>query len=273
MTDCAARWFVAPAGWTPEHANPFSAEGDYGTGWSCFQVSAADDDVVRNGRRPSGLYVATCGRQTPRLAERLGDFLRYESDQGRKVIVDCLETADAEVFIREALAQTAQTTTIRPDDPRWVVHSTTREAWAAIEECGELRCAALLAAADAMPSVLGELLLGDPPDYAQHVALGTVDAIGPEFVVACRQAGTMLPDPDTEYEPGVRLYFDAHRIIRDGLAVRDGLHTLKVRGRLTLQPYLVAAVAAEDLPPLSTDQRWTTSLFLERANREFHRHV
>jgi len=113
------------------------------------------------------------------------------------------------------------------------------------------------------------VLLNDPPDYAEHIALGEIGGIGPEFVVACRQAGKMLPSPDTEYTPGTRLYFDANRIIRDGLAVRDGLHSLKVRACLPLNPYLAAAITAAELPPLPAGERWTTALFRDRANEAF----
>ena len=83
----------------------------------------------------------------------------------------------------------------------------------------------------------------------------------------------MLPDPDTEYEPGVRLYFDVHRIIRDGFAVRDGLHTLKVQYRLPLEPYLIASIGVDDVAPLAVGERWTTTLFLDRANEVFARRV
>jgi hypothetical protein len=132
-----------------------------------------------------------------------------------------------------------------------------------------LRSAALLAQSGAAEQPLGELLVGDPPDYAEYVALGTPEAIGPEFVNACRQAGLMLPDLDTPYQPGVRLYFPAHAIIADGLATRDGLHTLKVHWRLPLEPYLVAAIGVADVPPLDAGETWTTGRFLERANAAF----
>ncbi|MCE5216663.1 hypothetical protein LLH03_06480 [bacterium] len=265
--DDGVTWLAASAGWTPESSNPFSAAGSFGPTWSCFHLCAAEDEMVRNGRSRSGLYTASFGRRTPHLLQRLGDFLRYEAAQGRSVIVACPEGVSAEALVEEALEPEFSPTAVRPTDPRWLVHSTTREAWSQIQACGELRSAALLGGVDCSP--IGELLVGDPPDYAQHVALGTMDAPGPEFVVACRQAGRMLPSPDIEYRPGVRLYFDAHLILRAGLGVRDGLHTLKVRDRLPLEPYLVAKVSVDDLPSLAAGERWTTGLFLQRANAAF----
>jgi hypothetical protein len=269
VADDRGRWFVAPADWEPEQPNPFSADGTYEAGWSCFRVSAADDDRIRNGCQPSGLYHAAFGRRVAALDARLGDFLRYETSQGRQVIVACPADMSAEALIERGLQAAPSPTTVRPGDPRRVVHSTPLAAWSQIEACGELRSFASLRAPDDDQAALGELLLGDPPDYAHYIALGLIDAIGPEFVVACRQAGRMLPDPDTVYQPGVRLYFDAQRIIQDGLAVRDGLHALKVRDRLPLGPYLVAKIAAADLPPLAAGEQWTTTLFLERANEAF----
>ena len=54
-----------------------------------------------------------------------------------------------------------------------------------------------------------------------------------------------------------------------GLATRDGVHTLKVRDRLPLQPYLVAAATVADVDPQGTVETWTPRLFLERANAWF----
>lgn len=263
----APAWFPAPPGWSPDQPNPFTPDGAYGGRWSCFRLTGADDDWIRNGCEPNGLYVVALGARCEHVARRLGDFLRYERSVGRSVIVDGTD----EAFVRQALAAGAKRTAIRDDDPRWMVHSTSLEAWAAIQDCGELRSFARLRTDG--ERAIGEVLLNDPLDYAEHVALGEIDKIGPEFVLACRQAGQMLPDPDTEYTPGVRLYFDAHRIIRVGLAVRDGLHPLKVRDCLPLNPYLIAAITVADLRPLPAGAPWTTAGFRDAANEAFAHHT
>jgi hypothetical protein len=74
-----------------------------------------------------------------------------------------------------------------------------------------------------------------------------------------------VTDENATYEPGVRLYFDNHRIIEDGLGVRDGLHLMKVHRRLPLEPYLLAAVRAADLDPVR-EGGWTLRSFVARAN-------
>lgn len=262
-----APWRLAPPGWTPEQPNPYTADGSYGPGWSCFVLTTREGDQVRNGLGSGGLYAAVFDRDVPGLQQRLADFLGYEAARGRCVIVGGLEAS----FVGEALALPADPAAVRPSDLPWLVHSTSREAWRLVEACGELRSAALLAHGGTAVPTLGELLVGDPPDYAEYVALGTPEALGPEFVVACRQAQRMLPDPHVEYEPGVRLYFDAHRLIRDGLAVRDGLHTLKVHARLPLAPYLAAAISAEGVAPPDGASAWTTTAFRDYANASFGR--
>lgn len=271
MGEEAVLWHHAPPCWTPAQPNPFTGDGAYGSGWSCFRLTDDDDDWLRNGCEPSGLYVVRLGRRCAHITRRLGDFLRYESALGRRVIVAGTAQISPEALVAQALAETPEPGLLRDDDPQWMVHSTSREAWVAIQACGELRSFALLRAKG--ERAIGELLLSDPPDYAGHVTLGETEKIGPEFVVACRQAGKMLPNPDTEYTPGVRLYFDAHLIIQTGLGVRDGVHTLKVRDRLPLEQYLIAKVSTDDLPPLASGQQWTTSEFLKRANEAFKRHL
>jgi hypothetical protein len=264
-------WFAAPPGYALDQPNPFSPDGLYGPQWSCFELAAAEDDRIISGRHPNGQFHVRMGRRAENLVVRLGDFLRYETAQGRKIIVACPPDVRPDEQVAAALEACGDSSAPRPDDPRWLVHATTLAAWEGIRASGALLSSAALQRAGVQIQPVGEALVGDPPDFAEHVALGTLEAIGPEFVVACRQAGRMLPEPDVAYEPGVRLYFDAHHIIADGLAVRDGLHTLKVRTRLALRPYLAANICAADLPPLASGKQWTTSLFRDQANALFQR--
>jgi hypothetical protein len=87
--------------------------------------------------------------------------------------------------------------------------------------------------------------------------------------MASKQAGDFRLDPDTSYTPGVRLYFDLHAIIRDGLGVRDGLHLVKVRNHLPLTPYLLGAVGLEDVAAGDPGKDWTPRLFTQQADRIF----
>lgn len=69
--------------------------------------------------------------------------------------------------------------------------------------------------------------------------------------------------------PQVRMYFDAHKIIKDGLAVRDGVHILKVENILDLSKYLLLSVFEKDVILPNGKQYWTPALFTEAANGFF----
>ena len=105
----------------------------------------------------------------------------------------------------------------------------------------------------------------EPKDYSDYIMLDILNGCG-ELVVNSRQLGYVCIDSDVPYNPGVRLYFDAYKIIRDGLAVRDGLHILKVKNELPLKEYLTMAVT-EDMS-LSRES-WTPTTYTEWANKHF----
>jgi hypothetical protein len=48
---------------------------------------------------------------------------------------------------------------------------------------------------------------------------GEIASTTPEKIIASYQAGRFVLDDNAIYEPGVRLYFDNQRMIRDGLIV------------------------------------------------------
>jgi hypothetical protein len=95
---------------------------------------------------------------------------------------------------------------------------------------------------------------------------GDVNSTASEMVLASVAKGRFLMDEDAEYQPGVRLYFDNHLLIADGLGVRDGLHLVKVRTSLPLEPYLLAAVTIEDVDPEGKVEGWTLRKFVEASN-------
>jgi hypothetical protein len=112
-------------------------------------------------------------------------------------------------------------------------------------------------------------LLNEPPEYKDYIMFGGMDSCVPEMVIASSIAGKFVLDEKATFEPGVRLYFDNYRIIRDGLATRDGLHVNKVHLHLPLQPYLLFAVGVDNLDPQRQVKEWTIRNFVERANAAF----
>ena len=165
------------------------------------------------------------------------------------------------------MRDTPETATVRSEDPEWVVHSTTINAWGSIQADGCVRSLAALQRQGKRISGLGLDELGEPPGYADYVVLGRVDEVNAEHVVSSRQKGRIVTDADLPYQPGVRLYFDNHMIIGAGLAVRDGLHLTKVYHELPLSPYMAASVSVTELP----DQTWTPRTFWKAANDLFLR--
>lgn len=83
--------------------------------------------------------------------------------------------------------------------------------------------------------------------------------------------GGFCLNADAAYLPGMRLYFDLHRIIRYGIAVRDGLHLPKMRDQLPLIPYLLDPIGAEDVNTDDAGSDWTPQSFVEDADRAFQR--
>lgn len=262
-------YLIAPPGWTHEDPNPFTADGAYGPQWSCFRIREDFDGWATNRRWENGLYAFVVGRGWPRdLAADLADFIRYESLQGRQCIISLSEDMSG-TFVDQALAETAAWSVVRPDDQKWLVHSTTAQGWAAIQACGELRAQARLRREGlAMPNLGGDWL-GEPAYYADYIILANAGAMAPEFVVASRNANRMITEPNTPYTPGARLFFNGHRLIRDGLIVRDGLHGAKVLDHLSLDPYLVASVTPADLDPEGEITAWTPKSFCLAALEYF----
>jgi hypothetical protein len=269
---CGTNCIYAPAGWSYIDPNPFTDDGSYGHAWSAFCIEDRDDGQFFTGRSGQGPFCARFGRGVDLLENRLADFLRYESRYGRMVILSLPDDLDADGIVARALDRTPPPWVVRAGDPEKIVHSTTHRAWASIRADRELRAASQLTTGGdqspelVIPSEVTRYYDHEPPEYGDYIMFGKIDEIGPEMVVASRAAGRFVLDPDATYTPGVRLYFDHHRLIRDGLATRDGLHTTKVHHRLPLKPYLLAAVSTTDLDPGGRMAPWTLRAFVEKSN-------
>ena len=134
---------------------------------------------------------------------------------------------------------------------------------------GEFRSVARLRREGVDIPAIGFEELGEPDEYAEHIMFSRLDGIGAEHVVASHARGRVFTQDDTPYTPGVRLYVDCHAIVRRGLAVRDGVHAMKVRGRLPLEPFLVAAIGVAEVDPERSVPMWPPRSFLDAANACF----
>jgi hypothetical protein len=266
------KYLKAPSGWAPEVGNPFSSDGRYGDEWICFRIHPTDDHANCCGGGRKSVYTLCLGRKTANLNQRLSDFLRYGNGLGRNVILSFPENMNVDSFVQESLGNAEANDFVRKDDPKWVVHSTSLEAWSNIRKDGMLKSRSVQEKEGCNSrGGIGFDLLGETPEFVEYIMFGTIDSLSPEFVVASQKAGRILTEADAEYQPGARLYFDNHQIIRKGLAVRDGIHTMKIHRRLSLVPFLVAAVSAAELESEKNVPYWTPQTFISEANLEFQR--
>jgi hypothetical protein len=263
-------------GWNPDLPNPFSPDGTYGLSWSALTIDPDSDERLGypgNCRGATGCFRCTTGMRNESFSTSLGDFLRYETNNGRTVIISCPEGIDIDKLVQRSACDTPPPTVVRESDPRWVVHSTALERWDMIRGCGELRSSARLRREGVNWEEVGFHQLGEPEEYREYVVLGDVGNVSSEHVIASHQHGFVFTDESVPYQPGVRLYFDAHRIISGGLAVRDGLHPIKVHERLPLDPYLLVAIGVRYVDPEGRVPAWTPKRFIEAANARFRESV
>ena len=263
--DAGIVWFHEPTAWTPESS---LAQNAYGLSqdWTCIVFLARDDETYFNGRLSGGLYAARFGRRTAHLEDRVTDFIRYERDWARQVIVAAEYPMDVPGYVASALRSTPPPEQLRPYDPAIVVHSTTCERWPLIADDGRLLSASVLRQAGRQVKAIGLETFGEPAEYGEFIHFSPLGKPSGEVVVLSHQRGTLFTDLDAAYVPGARIYLDAQRMIKDGIAVRDGLHTIKVHLALELGPYLVDVITAEDLD--DGDEPWTPRRFASAADDE-----
>jgi hypothetical protein len=95
---------------------------------------------------------------------------------------------------------------------------------------------------------------GDPPDYFDYVTLARGNCVAPDIVAMSRQAGRDLTpqQADAAFYPGIRFFFRTEQLTYHPLAAWDGIHPIKIRESLELDPFLVAAVAPAQTPASRT---------------------
>jgi len=228
-----------------------------------------DDDTYFNGKLTSGLYSARFGRRTANLKDRIADFLRYERDWGRQVVIAAEYPLDLEEYVADALTSAPPPEQPRPYDPAVLVHSTTPERWPLIADDGRLFSASKLKQTGLEIRAIGFETFGESAEYGEFIHFCPLGKPHGEVVVLSHQRGTLITDFEAEYVPGARIYLDAQRMLGDGVTVRDGLHVLKVHLSLGLEPYLIDVITAQDLN--DDGGPWTPGQFASSADDEFHK--
>lgn len=255
--------YIADSSWLPTSDNPFTNNGQYGIEWSAF-IYDNDISSFTNVYAGALLYVLRFSPNADKNHIRLFDFLNYESLYGRNVIIKTYEGTNVKKLLEEYNTANHEIT-FRCADAKYMVHSTLISNWSSIKNDNAVLSPNALRNNGKSIVEIGLNDLLEPLDYSDYVMLGELKGCS-EIVVNSRQKGYVCLDPDDIYTPGIRLYFDVKKIIDDKICIRDGLHLLKVRDRLPLEPYLIASITADDFPK---DIVWTPNLFTKMANQLF----
>ena len=253
--------FVAPTEYSISDANPFTGDGSYDRTWTIFIVDENIRDMMFTGKSPYGCY---CISVTPRykfFMELMADILQYETENGRKVL-----------FVSDGLAHTLidkvntyyKSNIIRESDAKLFVHSTLLSTYAKIMRDGMLKSPNRLKSEGYNIHAIGLEPLGEPDDYLDYVMFARA-GIAPELVINSRLCGGINCDINAPYIPQARMYFDGHKMIRDGIVVRD--IGRKVYDHVPIDKYLLKTVFAADLILPDGNDHWTPLSFSTEADK------
>lgn len=223
------------------------------------------------GKSPCGCYAITVNPKVDDFADRLFDFITYEKSYNRRVLIYSPDF-DAQPILNNHKLQIGN---IRSNDPQYAVHSTLLTYYEQIMKDGCLKSTASPRKEGVERKAIGFAPLGEPQDYLEYVMFAPVDGwgSGSEMVINSHFRGEACFDPEAPYTPQARMYFDARKIIADGLAVRDGVHFLKVYDMLSLSDYLLLTVFVENVKLPVGKEYWTPTSFTAAANEYFFEHM
>lgn len=212
--------------------NPIT-NSEYGSSWMILTLPSDIDTPMLVGANNGCAYTIRISKQLHddwKMA--IGDFIGYCDANNLNGILAI--TADEYNDVQSYYAgHSYNEPTLRDYETPILVHSTSMENWYQIQKDGMLKSWNRLNISEKEP--IGEQL-GDPVHFSDYIMFG--GGVSGEIVVNSKQSGKIVMDIDAEYKTGARLYFDAEKIAKDGLLVRDGAH-IKVKDCLPLEPYLI----------------------------------
>lgn len=166
----------------------------------------------------------------------IGDFTQYCNSNNLNGIIVISENDYQEVQ-NYYIGHSFDETVLRDYETPILVHSTSIENWRKIQKDGTLKSWNKLNSEKI--TIENEPIgkqLGDPIHFSDYIMFG--GGVSGEIVVNSKQSGKIVMDIDAEYKTGARLYFDAKKMAKDGLLIRDGAH-IKVKDCLPLETYLI----------------------------------
>lgn len=249
--------YIAPAGYSMEDANPFTPDGAYDRTWMVLTVDEGVQGSLFLRRSPYGCYAVSLSPRYAHFAVLLADIIQYETAHGRKVIF--AGGGEADLAFETDYRQAA----MRPSDPRFLVHSTTLSRYEKIAAEGLLKSPNRLRREGYAVHSVGLDPLGEPEDLLDYIMFAS-GGVAPEIVVNSHLCGGVNYDADAPYAPQARMYFDGHRMVRDGIITRAA--TSMVYDHVPLEKYLVKTVTAADVALPEEAAHWTPATFAAAAD-------
>ena len=240
--------------------NPIT-KGEYDSSWLVLVLASDIDSAMIVGANNCCTYTIKINKHLHddwKMA--IGDYIGYCGANNLNGILAITEDEYSEVQTYYA-GHSYNETILRSYETPILVHSTSMDNWYQIQKDGMLKSWNKLNISEKEP--IGKQL-GDPVHFSDYIMFG--GGVSGEIVVNSKQSGKIVMDIDAEYKTGARLYFDADKIAKDGLLVRDGAH-MKVKDILLLEPYLIW-VATWDKVGLES-QVSTPRVFAKRADEKF----
>lgn len=243
--------------------NPITGH-KYESNWAVLKLTDSKDYFKMCGSNNGCAYtIKLSSYKCKDWKMAVGDFIGFNEANGKNSILVMPETSFEEAKIYYD-GHSYNEPFLRRSEPSVLIHSTPMDSWEMIKRDGMLKSWNILKSEKAISEELPiGVTLGDPIDFSDYIMFG--DGVTGEIVVNSKQQGKIVMDIDSEYLTGARLYFDAGKMAKDGLLVRDGCH-VKVKGSLPLETYLIWA-ATWDKVGLK-NQISTPEVFAKESDRK-----
>ena len=249
--------FVAPMGYQETDLNPFTSDGSYDRSWSVFIADPSVQGMLFQRKSPFGCYVMAVTPTYAHFQDLMSDILHYETAHDRKVIF----VGDQSLL--NGLRPIPKTL-IRPYDSPYMVHSTLLSSYEQIKKDGFLKSLSRLTQEGLAVHPIGLAPLGEPVDYLDYIMFAD-GGLAPEIVVNSRLRGSPYYSINEPYQPQARMYFDAHKMTRDGIVTRNVCRM--VLDSVSLERYLIRTVTAADLQLAEGQSFWTPLTFTQAADK------
>lgn len=250
---------------TENNINPVTNY-EYDSSWVVLMLTDSDKYQKLVGSQNGCTYTVKISRAKCKdWIMAVGDFISFYKKQSKNAILVMSET-DYTAVQTHYKGHSYNDSFLRENEPAVLIHSTPINNWKQIKQDGALKSWNKLKSEKAIfEEIPIGAQLGDPSDFSDYIMFGS--GITCEIILNSKQKREIIMDADSEYITGARLYFDAEKITKAGLLIRDGCH-LKVKDTLPLTPYLVWTATWDNIG--LENQTSTPRIFSERADITFN---